>query len=100
MLKRILAAVIAVLMIMAFAVGCKPKDKGDTSSKKKPSSSQTESTEEWEEESSDITDEEDWGDWEDYSSDIPEEEGEEEEDMSKYDWTLNTSSAFYRDEIK
>ena len=102
MLKRILAAVIAILMIVAFAVGCKPKDKGGTSSKKKPTSSKVESTDEWEDESSDIADDEgdDWEDWEDYSSEITEEEEpeeEEKEDMSKYDWTLNTSSAFFRD---
>lgn len=103
MLKRILAATIAVLMIMAFAVGCKPKKTEGTSSQKKPTSSKVESTDEWEDdESSQIADDEgdDWGDWEDYSSEIPEEkepEEEEIEDMSKYDWTLNTSSAFFRD---
>lgn len=98
MLKRILAAVVAVLMIMAFAVGCKPKDNGETSSKKKPTSSQVDVSSDEEEESSEIADDE--GDeWEDYSSEITEEEEpeEEEEDMSGYDWTLNTSSAFYRD---
>ena len=99
MLKRILAAVVAILMIMAFAVGCKPKDNGETSSKKKPTSSQVEvSSDDEEDESSQIADDE--GDeWEDYSSEIPEDEEPEEEieDMSGYDWTLNTSSAFYRD---
>ena len=102
MLKKIIAVLVAVLMIMALMVGCKDKPNGDESSIGAPTNSVVsvpDEDDDWEDESSDIADDEgdDWEDWEDESSDIA--DVEDEDDFSgDYDWTLNTSSAFYRDD--
>lgn len=110
MIKKIIAILVAALMIMALMVGCKDKPNGDESSVGAPTNSvvsvpdEDEEGDDWGDESSDIADYEDgddwgddWEDWEDESSDIA--GSEDEDDFSgDYEWTLKTSSAFYRDD--
>lgn len=108
MFKKIIAVLVAALMIMALMVGCKDKPNDDESSIGAPTNSvvsvpDEDEGDDWEDESSDIADDEgddwgdDWEDWGDESSDIA--DAEDEDDFSgDYDWTLNTSSAFYRDD--
>ena len=83
MLKKILALMLAVLMLGAFAVGCKKKPDDDVSSKK-PSSSQVGDVTDSSVESID-------------SSNIT--VGDEDDDSSywPYPWTIETTSAYFRD---
>ncbi len=88
MLKKILALVLAVLMLSAFAVGCKKKPVEGSSSGKKPSSSTVSGDNS--DESSDITD--------DSSISIGDiEDGEDGDKYWPYPWTVETTSAYFRD---
>ncbi len=88
MLKKILALMLAVLILSAFAVGCKKKPVEGSSSGKKPSSS-TVSTDDDNQESSDITDGE--------SSISVGDVGDEDDGYWPYPWTVETTSAYFRD---
>ena len=91
MLKKILALMLAVLMLSAFAVGCKKRETGKGSSSKKPSSSTVSKDNDNNEESSDITE----GESSITVGELPEEE--EGDKYWPYPWTVETTSAYFRD---
>ncbi|MBQ8869057.1 MAG: hypothetical protein IJ027_04995 [Oscillospiraceae bacterium] len=90
MLKKILALVLAVMMLSAFAVGCKKKPVENSSSGKKPSSSSTQVSDISSEESSEIADEES-------SITVGEVESDDGSSYWPYPWTIETTSAYFRD---
>ncbi len=90
MLKKILALVLAVLMLSAFAVGCKKKPVENSSSGKKPSSSSTQISDNSSEESSEIADEES-------SITVGDVSSEDDSSYWPYPWTIETTSAYFRD---
>lgn len=89
MLKKILALVLAVMMLSAFAVGCKRREVGGSSSGKKPSSSSTQVGDN--DESSEIAD----GESSITVGEIPDED--EGDEYWPYPWTIETTSAYFRD---
>ena len=78
MTKRILAMLLAVMMLFAFFTGCASSCKEDEGKKKKPTSSQTQSVDD------------------NVSSGIA---GDDEDDTSShpYSWQIETTSTFFRD---
>lgn len=99
MCKKILAVVLAAMMMLAFATGCKPGENENNSSKKKPTSS-TESIVSMVDDvsSSTMAEVESEPEDESYGDYVSEPSNEQEESSSKsYKWTLQTKSAFFRD---
>ena len=90
MLKKILALVLAVMMLSAFAVGCKKKPVEGSSSGKEPSSSSTQVGDNSSEESSQIADEES-------SITVGDVSSEDDSSYWPYPWTIETTSAYFRD---
>lgn len=85
MLRKILAAVLAAMMLVSVATSCNKKEPAKESSSKKPTSSVESIVSEVEVES-DIV-----------SSEIAQVESEEPEESNPYSWTIETKSAFFRD---
>jgi len=91
MLKKILALMLAVLMLSAFAVGCKKKPVESGSSSKKPSSTIVSNDDDKnDEESSDITEGES-------SITVGDVESGDDSSYWPYPWTVETTSAYFRD---
>ncbi len=83
MLKRILAVMLAALMVMSFAAGCQKRpEKG--SSSKKPTSSNVENNSS--EDDNNVS-----------SSTMAEVESKDDSSYHPYEWELKTKSAFFRD---
>ncbi|MEE1279711.1 MAG: hypothetical protein UHH95_02630 [Oscillospiraceae bacterium] len=90
MLKKILAVTLAVMTVVTFATGCKEKEKEKGNSSKKPTSSA---------ESVYVPDENvvSSGAIAEVESNIDIIEPEDESSSNPYKWTMQTSSAFFRD---